>query len=53
MNTNFAFRFPDADTKLKFRVESAKLNKSMNELLGDLVTRFLSEQKKASYKQAL
>ena len=48
MNINFVFRFPDADTKLNFRVAAAKLNKSMNELLGEIVTRYLEETKRAS-----
>jgi hypothetical protein len=48
MNINFVFRFPDADTKLNFSVAAAKLNKSMNELLGEIVTRYLEETKRAS-----
>lgn len=47
MNINFVFRFPDADTKLDFRVAAAKLNKSMNELLGDIVIRYLEETKES------
>jgi plasmid stability protein len=49
MNINFLFRFPDDNTKRDFRVEAAKLNKSMNELLGDLVIQYLNrEEKRAS-----
>ena len=53
MNINFVFRFPDADTKLDFRVAAAKLNKSMNELLGDIVIRYLEETKESQLKTKL
>ena len=45
MNINFLFRFPSDNSKRDFRVEAAKQNKSMNELLGDLVIRFLRDKK--------
>lgn len=47
MNINFLFRFPDDNTKREFRVEAAKLNKSMNELLGDLVIQFIQRKKES------
>jgi hypothetical protein len=47
MNINFLFRFPDDNTKRDFRVEAAKLNKSMNELLGDLVIQFIKRKKES------
>jgi hypothetical protein len=42
----FPFRFKDEKQKREFKVRAFYLDKSMNELLGDLVTRYLDEIRK-------
>lgn len=42
----FPFRFKDEKQKREFKVRAFNLEKSMNELLGDLVTRYLDEIRK-------
>lgn len=46
MNKGFLFRFPSEDSKKDFRLIAFSLNKSMNELLGEIVTRYLEEKQK-------
>lgn len=45
INTDFMFRFRSGETKLGFRIAAAKQNKSMNELLNDIVTHYLEKNK--------
>lgn len=46
MSIGFPFRFKDENQKREFKVIAFNLNKSMNELLGELVARYLDEIKK-------
>lgn len=46
MSNGFPFRFKSEEQKKEFKVLAFNMNKSMNELLGDLVTQYLSEIKK-------
>lgn len=45
-NNQFLFRFKTLDEKNAFKIEATKLNKSMNGLLGEIVTRYLEEKQK-------
>lgn len=47
INNPFPFRFPSASIKQEFKVTAFNLNKSMNELLGELVVQYLEETKRA------
>lgn len=47
-NNQFLFRFKDVAERQAFKLEAVKLNKSMNELLGEIVGRYLKETKRAS-----
>lgn len=44
--TQFLFRFPTMETRQAFKLQAVLANKSMTELLGDLVVRYLSEIEK-------
>jgi hypothetical protein len=46
MTKGFPFRFPSEDSKKQFKLIAFNLNKSMNELLGEIVTRYLEEKHK-------
>lgn len=46
MSTGFPFRFKSEEQKREFKVLAFNLNKSMNELLGEIVTQYLSEIRK-------
>ena len=46
MSIVFPFRFKSLEQKREFKVLAFENEKSMNELLGDLVDRYLSEIKK-------
>ena len=46
MSIVFPFRFKDEKQKREFKVHAFEIEKSMNELLGDLVEHYLSEIKK-------
>lgn len=46
-DTLFSFRFDNAKQKLEFKIEAAKENKSMNQLLGELAKGYLREKKEA------
>ena len=46
MSVGFPFRFKDEKQKREFKIRAFNLEKSMNELLGDLVERYLSEIRK-------
>jgi hypothetical protein len=46
MCKGFPFRFKDENQKREFKVRAFNLDKSMNELLGELVARYLEEIKK-------
>ena len=43
MSKGFPFRFKSEEQKREFKVLAFNLNKSMNELLGEIVTQYLSE----------
>lgn len=45
MTKGFPFRFPSETVKRDFKVLAFNMNKSMNELLGEIVIRYLSEMK--------
>jgi plasmid stability protein len=45
INTDFLVRFCNSETKLGLRIAAAKQNKSMNELLNDIVTHYLEKNK--------
>lgn len=47
MSTQFLFRFPDENVRREFKILAVSLNKSMNELLGEIVVRYLKEIKEA------
>ena len=47
-NNQFLFRFKDVAQRQAFKLEAVKLNKSMNELLGEIVDRYFKEIKRAS-----
>lgn len=47
-DTSFIFRFPTAEMKTKFHIHAVKNNTSMNKLLGEIVTRYLEEQKEVA-----
>jgi hypothetical protein len=42
-NTKFLFNFADTELKKEFKIKSVKLNKSMTELLNELVMKFLKK----------
>lgn len=46
-DTRYTFRFPTRETRQEFKILAATLNKSMNELLGEIVVRYLKETKRA------
>lgn len=41
--TSFLFNFADKELKKEFKIKSARLNKSMTELLNELVMKFLKK----------
>ena len=43
----YPFRFPDEDIKHQFKICAVIENKSINELLGEIVVRYLKETKEA------
>lgn len=47
-NNQFLFRFKDVAQRQAFKLEAVKLNKSMNELLAEIVERYFKETKRAS-----
>lgn len=47
VNNPFPFRFPSREIKQEFKITAFNLNKSMNELLGEIVVRYLKETKEA------
>ena len=47
MSTQFLFRFPDESVRREFKLLAVSLDKSMNELLGEIVVRYLKETKRA------
>ena len=47
-NNQFLFRFKDIAQRQAFKLEAVKLNKSMNELLAEIVERYFKETKRAS-----
>ncbi len=46
--TQFLFRFPTVEARQAFKLQAVLANKSMTELLGDLVTQFLEEKREAA-----
>ena len=46
MTKAFLYRFPNENIKREFKVHAANQNKSMTELLGEIVTRYLEETKR-------
>lgn len=47
-DTLFSFRFDSGEQKHEFKIEAAKENKSMNQLLGELARGYLKEKKEIS-----
>ena len=47
-NNQFLFRFKSLDEKNAFKIIATQMNKSMNELLGEIVIQFMEETKRAS-----
>ena len=43
--TQFLFRFPTVESRRAFKIKAVLANKSMTELLGDLVVQFLEDKK--------
>lgn len=43
--TLFSFRFDSAEQKLEFKIQAAKENKSMNQLLGERVRGYLRDKR--------
>ena len=46
--TQFLFRFPTTETRRAFKLQAVLANKSMTELLGDLVTQYLADKKEVA-----
>lgn len=46
--TQFLFRFPTTETRRAFKLQAVLANKSMTELLGDLVTQYLQDKKEVA-----
>ena len=46
--TQFLFRFPTMETRRAFKLQAVLANKSMTELLGDLVNQFLEDKKEVA-----
>ena len=42
-NTKFLFNFADKELKKEFKIKSVRLNKSMTELLNELIMKFLKK----------
>ena len=47
-DTSFVFRFPTVEMKTEFHIHAVKNNTSMNKLLGEIVTRYLRENKEVA-----
>ena len=47
-NTQFLLRFDTIEEKIDFKVEATKQNKSMNQLLGELIKGYLRKVKKGN-----
>lgn len=47
MSREYLFRFPTGSIKQEFKIHALTLNKTMNELLGELVVQYLEETKRA------
>lgn len=47
-NRQIPFRFPTAEMKTEFQIHCIKHNVSMNEKLGEIVSRYLSENKEVA-----
>ena len=47
-NRQIPFRFPTAEMKAEFQIHCVKLHIPMNKLLGEIVTRYLQEQKEVA-----
>lgn len=47
-DTLFSFRFDSAEQKLEFKIEAAKENKSMNQVLGELARGYLERKKEVA-----
>lgn len=43
--TQFLFRFPTVETRRAFKLKAVLANKSMTELLGDIVIQFLEDKR--------
>lgn len=43
--TQFLFRFPTKETRQAFKLQAVLADKSMNELLGELVVHYLKKKK--------
>lgn len=46
MSKDFLYRFPDENVKREFKIHAANQDKTMTELLGEIVTRYLEETKR-------
>jgi hypothetical protein len=46
--TQFLFRFPTMEARRAFKIQAVLANKSMTELLGDLVVQFLEDKKEVA-----
>ena len=46
MSKDFLYRFPDENVKREFKIHAANQDKTMTELLGEIVTRYLEEAKR-------
>ena len=46
MTSRFPFKFPDESIRRDFKLRAVSLDKSMNELLVELVIRYLSKESK-------
>ena len=40
-DTKYIFRFPSRETRQRFKIAAATLNKSMNALLGEIIEQYL------------
>jgi hypothetical protein len=46
--TQFLFRFPTKETRQAFKLQAVLADKSMNELLGELVVHYLKKKKEVA-----
>lgn len=44
----FSYRFPSEEIRREFKVCAFNQNKSMNELMGEIIVRYLRETKRAN-----